>query len=89
MKNQKKVEALTLEEKLKNADLKITVKKGGQDFIFLWQEQSEIIRELEMNLNKRFEIAGKPRVIALACKYLLDNIENELGSLEIEEKDGK
>lgn len=87
MKNQKKV--ATLEEKLKNADLKITVKKGTQDFIFLWNEQAHAIRELETVLKERFNITGKPRAISLACKYLLDDIESELGALDVEENDGK
>ncbi len=84
MKNQEKVS--TLEEKLKNADLKITVKKGTQDFIFLWQEQSDTIRELERVLKGRFDIAGKPKVICLACKYLLDEVTAEFGDLESDVK---
>lgn len=88
-KNKKEVETLSLGEKLKNADLKITVKKGQQDFIFLWQEQSELIHRLEFTLKENFGIVGKPQILALACKYLLNDIESEIGVTEPEKKDAK
>jgi len=77
----------TLTEKIQEADLsKITIKKGVQDFLFLWQEQEEIIRKLEKTLNEKFGIMGKPKTLTLACKYLLNEIESEAGT---EENDGK
>jgi len=76
----------TLEEKLKNADLSITVKKGGQDFIYLWEEQRKAIYKLEKLLGGKFNIQGKGRILTLACQYLFNEIESEIG---IEESDGE
>jgi hypothetical protein len=81
----KKVEIL--EEKIKESEVKITIKKGTQDFIFLWNEQSQIIRELERVLKARFDIAGKPRAISLACKFLLNEIEAEFGKQQSDVKE--
>ncbi len=67
----------TLAEKISNADIKIVSKKGQQDFIFLWQEQQEVIRELERVLDEKFGITGKPKAIGLACKYLLNDLEEK------------
>jgi hypothetical protein len=78
MKNQKK----TLEEKVREADVNISIKKGTQDFLFLWQDQAEIIRELEKVLKEKFDITGKPKAISLACRFLLREIEAELGKQE-------
>lgn len=77
-----KKQTKSLEERIKEADVKITTRKANQDFLFLWQDQVNVIRELERVLQKRFDISGKPKAISLAANFLLREIEAEFGPLE-------
>ncbi|KKP83941.1 MAG: hypothetical protein UR83_C0030G0025 [Candidatus Moranbacteria bacterium GW2011_GWF2_35_54] len=76
MKKQNEVE--TLEEKIRNSDVKITNRKFTQEFISL---------ELERYFKERYEISGRGKIIAILCRFMFSEIEKE--AKEMAKKDGK
>jgi hypothetical protein len=82
MKNQKK----TLEEKIRSSDIKITNRKFHQEFISLFEEQRQLFLELERYFKEKYEISGRGKIIAILCRYMLSEIENETGVTEKDDK---
>ncbi|KKP67803.1 MAG: hypothetical protein UR66_C0010G0041 [Candidatus Moranbacteria bacterium GW2011_GWE1_35_17] len=85
MKKQNEVE--TLEEKIRNSDVKITNRKFTQEFISLFEEQRELFLELERYFKERYEISGRGKIIAILCRFMFSEIEKE--AKEMAKKDGK
>lgn len=73
----------TFAEEIHEAIVPITSPKGGQDFIFLREDERLIVVKTEKILNDQFNIMGKGRVIALACQMLLNRIEQNDAKSEI------
>ena len=92
MTTKNKVKAETLEEKIKEANkTKLTNKRGKQEFIWFWDDQSKVYKKLITVMQVRFGINGDGKVLTLACNYLLGDIKAEFGQLlpPEEEKDGE
>lgn len=83
MANKKK----TIEEKIKEADIKVVNRKLSQEFISLFEEQKQLLLEVERVFKEKYDISGRGKIIAILCGYILSEIENETG--KIKEKDGK
>lgn len=76
----------TLSEKIQEANQTIVIsRKGNQEFIWFWSEQITVVKKLIQLMKERYDIAGDGLIITLACKYLLNEIESEIGT---EESDG-
>ena len=76
------------EEKVKEADIKVINRKLSQEFISLFEEQKQLLLEVERVFKEKYNISGRGRIIAILCRYVLSEIESE-SEILVKEKDGK
>ncbi|MDO9231663.1 MAG: hypothetical protein Q7U36_04280 [bacterium] len=76
----------TFEEKIREVDIDVINRKLSQEFISFFEEQKQLLLEVEKVFREKYDISGRGRVITILCGYVLSEIESEIG---ITEKNGE
>lgn len=66
----------SVEEKIRELDTSSS-RKFSQEFVSFFEEQKQVLQEVENLFKEKYDITGRGRVIGILCRYFLSETQTQ------------